>query len=231
MKLLVIGASRGIGRQVVIQALESGHTVTAFSRHPESLGINHVRLQLQAGDVLDISSVEKVVAGHDVVACTLGLPTLKAIGPPVAKRSYVLSEGTDNIVKAMQAKKVNRLLCVTAIGTGDSAQDCTFLARIVLRCGLRWLFREKDKQEASVKKSGLNWTIICPTALTNGKKTEKVISRGVHSGILTHISRADVAAWIISNINQAASYKQIVAISYPARVGDSFRWIKGYLSS
>lgn len=228
MNIVVIGGSKGIGRQVVITALSNNHTVTVFSRHPERLKIEHSNLELRAGDVLDVSSVESAVENQDVVICTLGLPTLQAIGPPFGKPSVVLSTGTRNIVSAMTAKGVKRLICVTAIGTGDSVKQCTPLARLVLRRGLRWLFKEKDRQEQQIKNAALDWTIMRPTALTNGPKKGDVMTENVHSGILTHISRADVAAKMIKIIDEPKTYKKTLALSYPARLGDSIRWVVGY---
>lgn len=228
MKVAVIGASRGIGRQVVMAALENGHTVTAFSRHPEALNLKHPRLKFQVGDVLDAASAGIAVGNQDAVVCALGLPALQAIGPPFAKQSYVLSAGTANILKAMKAAGVKRFVCVTAIGSGDSITQCTPPTRLVLRRGLRWLFQEKDRQEKLIKDSDLQWTIVRPTALTNGKHMGAVMDDRVRSGLLTHISRADVAAWIIENIGKPATYKKAIAISYPPRFGDSVRWIIGY---
>ncbi|HUP26401.1 MAG TPA: NAD(P)H-binding protein [Candidatus Limnocylindrales bacterium] len=164
MDILVIGGSRGIGLQTVKWGLEQGHSVTAFARNPAVIKFKHPKLRLKPGNVLDPMAVQRALQGHDAVICALGLPTLKAIGPPVTKRSYVLSKGTDNIVKAMASNGNKRFICVTAIGAGDSAKLCTPFARLVLRLGLRWLFKEKDEQERLIKNSGLDWTIIRPTA-------------------------------------------------------------------
>lgn len=186
---------------------------------------------MQAGNALDLASIERAVQGQQAVICALGLPTRQAIGPPFARRSHVLSAGTEHIIKAMERGGVRRLICVTAIGTGDSAQQCTLAARLTLRYGLRWLFREKDRQEELVRRSDLNWTLVRPTALTNGKPGGKVMSKAVRSGVLTHISRADVAAWMVEHLDRPASYYKATALSYPARFGDSLRWLRGYLSA
>lgn len=230
MNVLIIGASKGIGRETVKAALEKGYAVTAFSRDPSQLEIQHPNLSLSAGNVLDSSSLESVIPGHNAVICALGLPTLNAMGPPFAKPSYVLSAGTKNIINVMQATKVRRFICVTAIGTGDSVTQCTPLARVVLRYGLRWLFKEKDSQELLIRASeGLNWTIIRPTALTNGRKKGAMIGEKLPSGVLTQISRADVASIMLELIDQKTSFRKALVLSYPARFGDSLRWVTGYL--
>ncbi|UCF89606.1 MAG: NAD(P)H-binding protein, partial [bacterium] len=59
MKLIVFGSTGPTGRQVVTQALELEHDVTAFARSPEKLELKHEKLQVIKGDVLDLDSVER----------------------------------------------------------------------------------------------------------------------------------------------------------------------------
>ena len=231
MKILVIGGSHGVGSKIVERALELGHTVTVFSRNPARLELEHANLRRHPGNVLDVQSVRKAVSGHEVVICALGLPTRIAIGPPFAKPSYVLSGGTKNIVQAMTANGVKQFMCVTAIGTKESAGQCTLFARVSLRLGLRWLFIEKDRQEEIIKNSQLDWIIIRPTALTNGRERggkETNVGENLRSGILTQVSRADVAAVMLSLMGKPKNYKKAWVISYDAKFGDSVRWVAGY---
>jgi uncharacterized protein YbjT (DUF2867 family) len=221
----VIGASRGIGRETVAAALSAGHTVSAFARHPDSLDIRHPHLKLIRGDVLDPSSVLTAITGQDAVICTLGLQTLKAIGPPIAKRSYILTTGTQNILNAMHQSDVRRLIVVTANGTADSAKNCTPFARLSLHYGLRWLFREKARQEELVRTSGGAWTIIRPSALTNGPETGKFATTPVRAGLFTQVSRRDVAAFIVRILDDPSTYHKAITVSYPPHFGDSLRWI------
>lgn len=228
MKILVVGGSNGLGGKFVEAALEQGNTVTVYSRNPSKLGINHTNLRLKQGNVLDSASIKKAVKSQDAVVCALGLPTRFAIGPPFAKRTYVLSAGTSNIVQAMKAEGVKRIMCVTAIGSGDSARQCTLVARLTLRIGLRWLFIEKDRQDELIKNSELNWTLIRPTALTNGRKKGAKVGENLRSGILTQVSRADAAAEMLTMVDSRKSFKKAYVISYDARFGDSARWVAGY---
>jgi len=228
MKLIIIGGSRGIGKQIVQSALDQGHIVTVLARNPEAIGMTHSNLRLHAGNALDFSSVERALTGQDAVICALGLPTLKAIGPPLTKRSYVLSSGTENILKAMGSAQMKRFICVTAIATGDSVTQCKPLTRWGLRFGLRRLYKEKDLQEVLIRGSNTNWTIIRPTALTNGPKRSADTSGRYKIGLLTHVSRADTAAVIIDILDKPATYKRAITVTYPPRFGDSLRWAVGY---
>lgn len=229
MKVVVFGASHGLGREVVQQALDKGMSVTAFSRSPGRIGLSHQNLRLFAGDVENRESVSEAVETADAVVCTLGLPTLKAIGPPVSRKSYVLSGGTANIVAGMKRHRIQRFVCETAIGSGDSVRDCSLLARLAFRVGLRWLFKEKDAQEKLVRASGLDWTLVRPSALTNGPRPgEYLVSGHTPVGILTHISRADAAEYIVAAIGDAGTIGKAVTITYPPRLGDSLRWARNF---
>lgn len=231
VNIIVIGASKGVGRHVVETALKAGHSVTAFSRNPENIDLQHQNLRLQSGDALDKASLHAVMSGHDAVVCALGLPTLKAIGPPLATRSYVLSTGTENILQAMKDANIQRLVCVTAIGASESKHQCTLPARIVLRYGLHWLFKEKDRQENLIKNSAIDWTLIRPTALTNGRAKGALQGGNLRAGMLSHVSRADVAKTIIEVLPKVDTYHQALVVSYKPRLGDSVRWIAGYLGA
>jgi putative NADH-flavin reductase len=230
MKIIVIGASKGIGLATVESLLHAGHDVTAFSRHASDMKIKNKRLKLIDGNVLDKRILEQAIKGQDAVICTLGLPTRYAIGPPFALRSYVLSEGTENIIVTMERLHTKRLLCVTAIGSGDSAKSCTAIALHGLRIGLRWLFKEKDNQDALIRSSSLDWTIIQPTALTNSDThRQKDNGKGTY-GILSHISRMDVAKEMTKIVGDRSTYKKAIILSYQPRFGDTVRWVKGYLN-
>ena len=218
MKIAVIGASRGIGKELASQGEAAGHEVVAFSRSGPGY----------KGDVKDFESIADALAGCDAVAITLGLPAVKAIGPPLARRSNTLSRGTENVIKAMRQLGVKRLICVTAIGAGESFNDCTLITKLVLRYGLRWLFKEKEAQEKLIKESGLEWTIIRPTALTNGPGRKPAVAEKLPSGLLTHVSRKDVARVILTKLKDADSLNKALTVSYKPRFGDSVRWVAGY---
>src|SRR3990167_8651343 len=120
MNILIVGATRGIGRQLLEQALTSGHAVTALVRDPQRLATQHERLRVVKGDILDSDSVARAMAGQDAVCCTIGVKA-----PWI--RVTVFSEGTKNLLQAMNKTGVKRLICVTGIGAGDSKGHGGFL--------------------------------------------------------------------------------------------------------
>ena len=165
MNLLIIGASHGIGWQLVQQSLQAGHAVTALARRSRNLPAEMERLRVVTGDILDPLKIGEVMAGQEAVCLTVGAGvTFK----PVA----VFSQGTQNVLAAMAGHGVRRLLCVTGIGAGDSKGHGGFLYdRIFNPLLLKTIYQDKDRQEALIRASGTDWTIVRPGFLTNGPLT------------------------------------------------------------
>jgi len=198
MKIVVFGASRGVGFQVVQQALEQGHTVTAFAR--SSSFSDHPNLKVVQGDVFDLEAVSKAVQGQEAVVVALGAGNKAA--------DQTRSQGTAHIVRAMQQHGVRRVVAVSSFGVGDSRKG--------LIANLAWLFlraalEEHERQERALMESGLDWTIVRPTGLTNGAKTG--VYKIGRSG-RGRISRADVADFILKALRDPNYIRKALVISY-----------------
>lgn len=209
MNLLIIGASRGIGLQLLEQALQAGHVVTAFARHFPHMPEGHGRLKVVTGDILEASKVRQAVAGQDAVCLTIGVGvTFKPV--------TVFSQGTKNLLAAMAEHGVRRLVCITGIGAGDSKGHGGFLYdRIFNPLLLKTIYQDKDRQEALIKASGTDWTIVRPGFLTNGPLTGKyrVITdlRGVTAA---RISRADVASFMLAELAEKRYLHHTPLVTY-----------------
>ncbi|MEZ4618598.1 MAG: NAD(P)H-binding protein [Caldilineaceae bacterium] len=155
-KLLIFGATGTVGCEVVNQALAQGYGVTAFARTPSKLEVQHANLTVLQGDVLDPAAVERAVRGQDVVLCVLG----------AGAKGQVRSEGTKQIIQAMGKRGVRRLICQSTLGVGDSRSNLTFFWKyIMFGLLLRNAYADHVQQEAYVKASQLDWTIVRPAAL------------------------------------------------------------------
>jgi putative NADH-flavin reductase len=203
MNILIVGATRGIGRQLLEQALTSGHNVTALVRDPRRLALQHERLRVVKGDILDADSVARVMAGQDAVCCTIGI---KLPWPPVT----VFSEGTRNLLQAMKKTGVRRLLCVTGIGAGDSRGHGGFLYDyLILPVLFRTVYADKNRQEALIKASDVDWTIVRPGFLTNGPLTKNYRALTDMTGVTAgRISRADVAHFFLQELESRQYLRQ-----------------------
>lgn len=227
MRIIVIGASTGLGAATVRAALDAGHRVTAFARHPERLDLSDPHLTLATGDVMQPATLTRAMRGQDAVIITLGMPSLQAIG---FGRSRVIEQGTRNVIAAAEAAGVRKLVTETAIGSGDSVRDIGPFAKLAYRVMLGWLFRQKDIQEQVTRNSRMDWTIVRPTALTNGPPTGRaVVHDHLPVDLFTHISRADVADFLVRAVTDPSHSKRAVTVTYPRRrVIEAVGWLRYY---
>ena len=209
MKLLIIGATRGIGRRLVELALDEGHAVTALVRNPEQMPVRHDRLSLIKGDIRDKEAVNRAVKDQEAVCITIGIN-------PTRKLVTVFSEGAKTVIEAMTHSDANQLICVTGIGAGDSKNHGGFFYdRIFNPLLLKTIYEDKERQETLVRDSNLAWVIVRPGFLTNGPltRTYRVLIdlAGVTAG---KISRADVAHFILNEIKEKAYLSKTPLLTY-----------------
>ncbi|NEP50528.1 MAG: SDR family oxidoreductase [Moorea sp. SIO3C2] len=209
MNILIFGSTGGTGRQVVEQALDQGHRVTAFARNPAKLDINHANLKVVQGDVMDLPSVEKAVQGQEAVVCVLGAGQ-KMTGT-------IRSQGTQQIIHAMEKAGIRRFICQSTLGAGDSWENLNFFWKyIMFGFLLRNVFADHQRQENYVLQSGLDWTIVRPGAFVDGNRTGKY-RHGFSSNDKTSklkISRADVADFILKQLADDKYIHQTPSLSY-----------------
>ena len=164
MKVIVFGATGTIGQLAVEELLKAGHSVTAFARKPEKLGITDSKLTYTAGDALNRKDVLDAVKGHDAVVITLGAG--------MSRKSIVRSQGTLNVINAMQAHGIRRLICQSTLGAHESWSNLNFWWKhVMFGALLKPVFKDHELQENLVRASGLDWTIVRPGAFSNGSAT------------------------------------------------------------
>lgn len=209
MKLLIIGGTGKTGRELINQALQDGHSITALVRNPLKLKIEHSNLNVVKGNVLDLESLKPVIKDQDAVISSLGHKKFFI-------KTSILSRGTKNIITSMENNQVKRFICITSLGINDSKYKLgLYYTLFTIPFILFFYFRDKSKQEKLIVNSTLDWTIIRPGQLTNGKK-RGIYKHGLNLGhyILTKmVSRADVAHFIINLLNNKKYIKQAVGIT------------------
>jgi len=205
MKVAIFGATGGTGIELVKQALERGHSVTAFVRNPAQLADKGDGLTVMTGDIHDVASVERCIQGQDAVLCALGARDLK--------KTMIRTDGTVNIISAMKQNNVKRLFVVSAMGVGDSWDSLSMINKLFFALLLKSTREDHEAQEAAVKDSGLDWTIIRPSGLVDKPRTG-VYSVGENIRAKTsQISRADVADLILNNLEAQALVHKAVTIT------------------
>ena len=193
LRVLVIGGTSGVGLETVKLALDRGHNVTAVARRPERMDYTHERLTTEKGDVLDPVSVDAITAGHDVVVFSIGIK-------PTRKPVSVFSQGASNILAAMEKTGVPQLIAVTGIGAGDSKGHGTFTYdNFTQPFLLKTMYEDKDRSEALIRDSEVNWTIVRPGFLTDdGSEASYRVISDMTDITAGDISRADVAHFIVA---------------------------------
>jgi putative NADH-flavin reductase len=195
MRLTIFGATGKTGIELVNQALEQGHAVTAFVRDPARLAIEDERLTVMVGDIFDPASVAQAVKGQDAVICALG------VGSDL-KKTTVRTDGTVNIINGMKLNNVDRLIVVSAMGVGDSWDTLSLFNKFFFATLLKSSREDHEAQESAVRDSGVDWTIIRPSGLTESARS------GVYGvgenipAVSSKIARADVADLILKELEQ-----------------------------
>ena len=207
MKIIVFGSTGGIGRQVITQALDAGHQVTAVARRPDMVTIQHERLQVVRGDALEAASFQQALTAQEVVVSALGI---------ITKQPTVFYSSTmENIMAAMRPAGVRRLLCVSAAAVDPGGWQRWIMKPILWRgLGLRHMYIDLLRMENALKASALDWTIVRPPRLLDGPRTghyHTMINASLTRG--TSINRADVADFIVSHLTDPAVYRAIVEIA------------------
>ncbi len=208
MNVIVFGATGTVGRLVVADLLEQGHRVTAFARSPEKLGLEHETLTRATGDALSQTDVTRAVAGHEAVVVTLGAG--------MSRKSRIRSEGTLNIIRAMQETGVKRLIVQSTLGAHESWGNLNFWwKRVMFGALLRPVFKDHELQEQLVRASGLDWTIVRPGAFAEGPATGRYIEDVPVSArkLALRITRADVAAFVARQLGDLRYLHRAVGIS------------------
>jgi putative NADH-flavin reductase len=211
VKLLILGATGGTGQHLVTQALDGGHEVTAFARSAARMSVQHPRLHVVTGSVTENgAALADAVRGQDAV--------ISAIGRGMSLKSEnLIQRSVPPILSAMSAARVRRLIFTSAIGVGHSVGEAPLplFSRIMMRFLLSDLYADKAAGEALIRRSDLDWTLVQPSQLTNGPLTQKyragerLALRG-----MPKISRADVAHFILSHLDDGAYVRKVVSISY-----------------
>lgn len=209
MKLLVLGATGGTGREVLRQGLAQGHEVAAYVRNPAKLQLADARLQVIPGALPgDAAGLEAALSGRDAVVCSLGVRN--------AFKSGGLIEGAMRVlVPAMERAGVRRLLLVSANGVGETRARSPLVPRIMYRLLLGDIFADKAAGEAIVRASALEWTIAYPVLLTDGPRSGRYrAGEALELRGMPKISRADVADFLLRELAQRAFVRKGAVLSY-----------------
>jgi len=209
MNLVILGATGGTGRLVVEQALAAGHTVTALVRSPEKLTSSNSRLRVITGRATDAQDVVGALAGADALISTLG------------GSGSVIADSTQAIVDAARQTGLKRVVVLSSFLV--ERQRLNAPMRLATGLVMGAMVKDKTLGEEMLRSSGLDWTIIYASPLTDGPATGSVsvLPEGAKWGMSDRISRADVAAWLVAAATGPQDSRRSVAITGGTRNGSN----------
>jgi putative NADH-flavin reductase len=226
MKLTIVAATGGVGRELLGQALAAGHDVTAVVRSPGKLP-GEVRTAGKARIVTaDLAgagpaALESAAAGANAI--------LSGLGPRSSSDAGIASQGTRAIVAAMQATGVRRIVVVSAapVGTVASARrpgpprhdpgDGFFMRHLgspFARAAFGKVYADLAEMEDILAGSGLDWTAVRPPRLTGKPLTgsyRTASGQNVRGGWFA--SRADVAHFMLQALDRPETIGQAIGIA------------------
>ncbi|MET9432982.1 SDR family oxidoreductase [Streptomyces sp. NPDC006551] len=210
MKLTVFGATGGIGREIVEQALRAGHEVTAVVRDPARLAVTGERLEVFRADLTDPAALRGAVAGRDAVLSGLGARSRADAG--------VAARLTRSVLAAMEAEATPRLLVVSAAPLGPVPDGHTVVDKAVLaliNTVLKDIYDDLREMEEQLAASATDWTSVRPPKLTDKPLTGRYRSVvGGNPGRGRSLARADVAHAMLAMIDDPATVRQGVGVAY-----------------
>ena len=215
MNIIVFGPTGGTGRAVIAKLLADGHTVTAFARDPSKLS-PAPGLTVVKGDAMNPADVKRAVPGHDAVVISLGNPQLPlaiSLGARRTTPADICEMGTRNIVGALGPGSPVRVIAVTAFGVGDTRDKMSITFKIIYQLLMRELMADKERQEAVLKASDLDYVLVQPVGLTDAPASGDWVASARGETRKMRISRKDVAAFIAEEIANPRYHRQTVALS------------------
>lgn len=208
MRITIFGATGKTGKILVEQALAAGHQVVAFARTPSKLEIQNPNLQIVQGDLSHRDAVARAIAGADAV--------ISVLGPASNNAELAVSSGTKNILAAMQQENVKRLILSTGAGVGDAADQPKAIDKLIvaaLKLVNKNVLQDMVTTVDMVRASDRDWTIVRVPMLTDDAPTGTLRVGAVGKDIGTRVGRADMAAFILKQLNDASYLRRAPAIS------------------
>jgi putative NADH-flavin reductase len=190
--LLIFGASGRTGCCLVERALAEGHTVTAFVRDYTALRLEHPKLHIVEGDVLNPEAVDSAMLGQRAV--------LSALGFAGRKGSEHLIRATENIVAAMRKYRVHRLICIAPAPARDGWARRGLLGRILSPFLSKTTPQDWERQLDSIRGSPLEWVLVRPTRLTDAPARRTYQVSVGWTEVPEGIARADVAMFMLEQV-------------------------------
>lgn len=210
MRVLILGATGRTGQELVKQSLEKGYEVVAYARRPEAIQ-PQPNLSVAAGTLENVERLAQTMHGVDAVLMALGSSRSKG-------RPKLFQWVVPNVIAAMKAAGARRVVCLSALGVGDTLKNARHPYKLMALTVLKDIFEDHDVGEAQFQDSGLDWTTVHPGFFFPGPRTERPLVRDAATGYqlpgLARTTRADVAQIMLRILTDPSTYgKKLIMAS------------------
>ncbi|ARN73201.1 NAD(P)-dependent oxidoreductase [Oceanicoccus sagamiensis] len=207
-RLLILGASGRAGKRLCQHALNAGYQVDIIIRSPEKLAIPaQDKLKIYIGDLTNTALLRSVLSNnYAAVLSTVGI-FHKTLDTPLA-------DITQHLIDAMQASGIKRFICMSSLGAHDSKGQGNLTVKYVTSFVLKYVIKDKEKQENYIRASDLEWTIIRPPQLLDNDNSADYCRWQGNKP-------PQKLSWKISNFDATAA--MLEALDQPETIGKAFQ--------
>ena len=206
--LALFGITGRTGLPLAEMLLQSGYRLKALARNPDKLPLKHPNLTVIRGNVLQYEDVRRTVEGTDAV--------ISVIGPTKDSPPLMQTNGTRNIVKAMEESGVRRIISMTGGGVPaapDQPKMPDKLIRLIMKLVAKKVLEDGTHHAEVLKATKLDWTVVRGPRLTNGPLTKQYRVGWVGVNASTSASRRDIADFITKELEAGKYIRQMPFIS------------------
>ena len=209
-KIALFGGTGRTGRLFLAKAVEAGHQIRLLARSPEKVTVRGDQVEVIQGDVLHPDDVAKAIAGSTQVVSLFG----HVKGSPAGLQT----QGTQNIVQAMQDHQVSRIISLSGGGLPfehDAPKFADKAIRFIMSIFAKKILDDAIQHAEVLKKSDLDWTIVRGPRLTDGAEKGAYRVSWIDQKSGTAISRADLANFLIKLVEEPAYHQEMPFVAYP----------------
>ena len=210
MKVAIFGATGGTDRIIIRRALERGYEVTAAARNPSALLGGHERLRVVKADVLQPQTLEAVVEDQDAVITSVSVGNAVKEG---RKPTILFSEGTRNVIAAMERQGVRRLVCLSSSAVEPDPALGIIFGKIMRPLMFKEMYADMSRMEREVGSSGLDWIIVRPSTLTDNPASGRYVLGIDRIPKGWRVPREDVAEFVLDQLRDDRYLGRAVAIT------------------
>ncbi|MED1555834.1 NAD(P)-dependent oxidoreductase [Bacillus paramycoides] len=162
MKVCILGATGRVGSHIMKLALHDSYEVTVLVRDLSKVEIEHERLRIIEGNVLNGNDIKEALKGCDIVISALG-----------TDQNGTLAKSLPNIIKCMEEEGIKKIVTIGTAGILQARTNPSI-----------YRFRSKESKRKTttaaedhlaayiaLKNSKLSWTVVCPTYLIDDEVT------------------------------------------------------------